>query len=87
MKPLFGKSLTASLLLELIDSVQTILDNSSLVPIASGDLVSPAARTFITALPSVDRFSMLTMFMTASQKQRAANLLKTLGVAKSAWGL
>jgi hypothetical protein len=82
MRSLFGKSLTAPALLEMVEVIQTVLDSST-----ASDQKNAQARTFVASLPSVDRFTILTMFLNQREKDQVIGLLQRLGVAKNAWGL
>ena len=45
------------------------------------------AHAFVSALPKVDRFSMVVMLLPCADKAKVAELLQVLGVARSVWGL
>ncbi|KAF8333596.1 uncharacterized protein EI90DRAFT_2916172 [Cantharellus anzutake] len=83
LKTLFGTSLTPTILMSLIDCVH------SLISTATSSKLRSSLRTYLTALPTIERFSFLTMFLSPLEKERIKSLLEIVGlnVTKSGWGL
>jgi len=89
IKPLFGISLTPAILMSIVETLEVVLipSRGSFPSSASSTVPKSSIRTYVTSLPSIDRFSFVIMFLSESERARINSLLSEVGVAKSGWGL
>jgi len=86
VRRLFGKALTPSLVLAIVDCIQCTLCEVS-GSLSLHQIATLEAHAFVSALPSVDRFSMVVMLLPCADKAKVTELLQVLGVTRSVWGL
>jgi len=86
VRHLFGQALTPPLVLAIVDCIQCMLYEVS-GSLSLHQIATLEARAFVSALPSVDRFSIVVMLLPCADKVKITGLLHVLGVARSAWGL
>lgn len=88
LKPLFGTSLTPTFLLSALETFSTIGVSTSSSAANEQTKVSAAQiRPYVTALPSIERFAIIVMFLSEAEKEQIRAALELVGVDRKAWGV